>query len=65
MEPPPPEHVAVSVDLGALYQEIQAAYQAAEQRAAELRGQLQLIERLIGQAQRPTLSGDSLSDTQP
>ena len=66
-QPPgsPPASAPVSVDLGALYQETQAALHTAELHAAELRGQLRLIERLVSQAQRPILSGDPLSDPQP
>lgn len=52
----------MNINLGELYQEIAAKLRDAEQKAAELRGQLQLIERLMQQAQRPALSGDPLDE---
>jgi len=53
------------IDLAALYQELTAKLRDAEIAAAELRGQVQLIERLIQQAQTPTLSGDALGEESP
>lgn len=54
------------IDLGTLYQELTTALHAAELRVAELRGQLQLIERLIRESQAQdaemTRSGDALGE---
>jgi hypothetical protein len=50
----------MQINLGQLYQELQAELRAAELCAAELRGQITLIERLIADARAPQLSGDPL-----
>lgn len=53
----------MEINLAAHYQAISAELRAAELRAAALQGQLDLIERLIAEAQQPQLSGDPLEDS--
>lgn len=55
----------MGIDLGKYYQEISAQLRETELQAAELRGQLRLIERLLADAQQPTLSGDPLGEELP
>jgi hypothetical protein len=50
----------MEIQLNGLYHEILAQLRDAEQKAAELRGQLMLIERLIRESQQPIMSGDAL-----
>lgn len=53
----------ITVQLNDLYHEILMQLREAEQRASELRGQLQLVERLIRESQAvPIMSSDPLSD---
>lgn len=55
----------MEIQLGALYQELIQKLRAAEIATAELRGQVQLCERLIEQSQQPILSGDPLGEQSP
>lgn len=54
----------MEVDLDALYKEVCAQLREAELRAAELRGQVQLLERLAAAARQPIISGDPLNEAQ-
>lgn len=50
------------INLMELYQETVEKLRAAELAAAELRGELRLIERLIAQSQQPTVSGEAVGE---
>jgi len=52
----------MEIQLGALYKELLTKLRATEIAAAELRGQVQLIERLIEQSQAPILTGDPIGE---
>lgn len=52
-------------DIGKLYRETLDQLHAAELHAAELRGQVRLLESLLAAAQRPIMSGDPIGDAIP
>lgn len=55
----------MQINLTDLYQELTTELRAADLHAAELRGQVALIERLIRESQQPIMSGDPIGEPLP